>query len=85
MSESYAQWLDGLRADVAAMETGERRASAEKILARLEQQRPQEYTSQSHAALACWRCWHLPCTCGAPQPPSFNDILAVQQRRRGMR
>jgi hypothetical protein len=88
MSESsIRQWstfLNDLR-HLAAHETGERRRAADRIIAKLEQQQPQRYASEAHAALACWRCGKLPCVCGTPKAPTFDDILKVQQQRRGLR
>jgi hypothetical protein len=88
MSETYAQkftaFLNDLRA-LAQQETGERRRSALKIIAKLEQQQPQQYASEAHAALGCRRCGYLPCRCGVPLPPTLNHIVALQEQRRGTR
>jgi hypothetical protein len=81
-AQTFALWLDGLRG-LVQHETGERRRAADKIIAKLEQQAPQQYASESHAALACPRCLHLPCRCGVPVPPTLNHIVQMQQARRG--
>jgi hypothetical protein len=60
---------------------GSRLYTMAEIQAAHARQTPQTFQNESHRALACRTCKRLPCTCGVPQPPSLDRIVAMQRER----